>query len=214
MNYIYDVVLNFNDYKDVYDFYEWEKSDNYTYVEKIPIFVVNSFQMEEILFSRIKISNTLLSSISNKTILENGIISYSFLVTNREKVIGLKFNNNGELVEVSNLLLDEEDAVIEEVDDFDIDYLDYEIIDIVSNNLFLTRKDRFIRNYLLKEIDILYKNNNYDEINYLYYEIFNDNCSIHNKYKLLVNGIKNNYTEDYSKLYNTIKLSKKEILSN
>ena len=157
MNYIYDVVLNFNYYNDVYDFYEWKKEDELSYVEKIPVFVVNTFQMEEILFSRIRISNELLNSISNKTILENGILDYSFLVTNREKVIGLRFNNNGEVIEISNLLLDEEEAVIEEVSDFDISILDYVILDKYNNNLFLTRYDKYIRKYLLDEISNLYR---------------------------------------------------------
>lgn len=214
MNYVYDVVLNFNDYRDVYDFYEWDKNDSFIYIDKIPIFVVNTFQMEEILFSRIKISNELLSKIKNKTILENGIIQYSFLVTNREKVIGLKFNNSGELIEVSNLLLDEEEAVLEEICEFDMDYLEYEILDKCNNNLFFTRKDRYIRNCLLEEINNLYKNKHYDEISYLYYEIFKDNCSIKNKYKLLIDSITNNYKNTYSKLYDIILLSKQGILSN
>lgn len=210
MNYIYDVVLNFNDYKDVYDFYEWRKEDNLFYVEKIPIFVVNTFQMEEILFSRIRISNKLLESVRDKTILEKGVLDYCFLVTNRERVIGLRFNSSGELIESSYLLLDEEEAVMEEVNGFNMDYLEYEIIDKCDNNVFLTRKDKFIRNYLLEEIDNLYKNRSYDEINYLYYEIYNDNCSINNKYKVLINDIKNNYKSCFNKLYEIIELSKEK----
>ena len=214
MNYIYDVVLNFNDYRDVYDFYEWDRDDSFIYIEKIPIFVVNTFQMEDILFSRIKISNELLDKVKNKTILENGSILYSFLVTNRDKVIGLNFNNNGELIEVSNLLLDEEEAVLEEISEFDMDYLEYEVINKCNNVLFFTRKDRYIRNRLLEEINNLYKDKHYDEISYLYYEIFNDNCSIQSKYKLLIDSITNNYKNTYSKLYDIILLSKQGILSN
>ena len=214
MNYIYDVVLNFNDYRDVYDFYEWDRDDSFIYIEKIPIFVVNTFQMEDILFSRIKISNELLDKVKNKTILENGSILYSFLVTNRDKVIGLNFNNNGELIEVSNLLLDEEEAVLEEISEFDMDYLEYEVINKCNNVLFFTRKDRYIRNRLLEEINNLYKDKHYDEISYLYYEIFNDNCSIQSKYNLLIDSITNNYKNTYSKLYDIILLSKQGILSN
>ena len=166
MNYIYDVVLNFNDYKDVYDFYEWRKEDNLFYVEKIPIFVVNTFQMEEILFSRIRISNKLLESVRDKTILEKGVLDYCFLVTNRERVIGLRFNSSGELIESSYLLLDEEEAVMEEVNGFNMDYLEY--------------------------------------------EIYNDNCSINNKYKVLINDIKNNYKSCFNKLYEIIELSKEK----
>ena len=214
MNYIYDVVLNYNDYRDVYDFYEWEKEDKFTYIEKIPVFVVNTFQMEEILFSRIKISKELLNKIKDKTIYEKGSIPYSFLVTNREKVIGLRFNNNGELIEISNLLLDEEEAVLEEINEFDMEYLEYEVIDSINSNLFITRKNRYIRKCLLEEINYLYKNKYYDEISYLYFEIFNDKCDINNKYKLLIDSITNNYKDTYNKLYDIILLSKQGILSN
>ena len=40
MNYIYDIVLNFN--KEYYNFFEWNKRDNIVNVKKIPlIFVYN-----------------------------------------------------------------------------------------------------------------------------------------------------------------------------
>ena len=35
MNYIYDVITNFND--TYYDFYEWNKKDKLTHFKKIPI---------------------------------------------------------------------------------------------------------------------------------------------------------------------------------
>ena len=150
MNYVYDIVLNFFDYRNVYDFYEWEKEDNYFYIEKIPIFVINSIEMNEIMFSRIKISKELINKIKNNTIYDKGIIDYSFLITNREKVMALKFDSSGELIEMSNLLFDEEEMVIKEVSDFDIYCLDYTIISNNDNNNFLSRKEIYIKNYLLK----------------------------------------------------------------
>ena len=38
MNYIYDLVLNFK--SNFIEFYEWNKVDEFTYIEKIPIFRV------------------------------------------------------------------------------------------------------------------------------------------------------------------------------
>ena len=45
MNYIYDIVLNFN--KEYFYFYEWNKKDNIINIKKIPLFVVdnNTFNM-------------------------------------------------------------------------------------------------------------------------------------------------------------------------
>ena len=39
MNYIYDIYLNFN--KELYDFFDWNKSDKLTHIKMIPIFKVN-----------------------------------------------------------------------------------------------------------------------------------------------------------------------------
>ena len=40
MNYIYDIVLNFN--KEYYSFYEWNRKDNIINVKKIPLFLVDN----------------------------------------------------------------------------------------------------------------------------------------------------------------------------
>ena len=39
MNFIYDIVLNFN--KEYYYFFEWSKNDNIVNVKKIPLFLVS-----------------------------------------------------------------------------------------------------------------------------------------------------------------------------
>ena len=128
MNYIYDVVLNFFDLDNFFEFYEWDKNDNFIYIEKIPIFIINSMQMDEIINCRIKVDKEFLNSIYNKTFIENDNIPYCVLVTDLLKVVGLKFDSEGVLIEKSSLLLDEEDAVIEEVSDYDTYILEYEIV--------------------------------------------------------------------------------------
>ena len=40
MNYIYDVVLNFN--KEFYEYFEWKKKDNIINIKKIPVFNVSN----------------------------------------------------------------------------------------------------------------------------------------------------------------------------
>lgn len=210
MNYIYDIVLNFNSYSNCLEFYEWLKGDKLDYIEKIPIIKINSMQLEDILFKRIKINDNLLDKIYNKTITSTGVINYSLLVTDSNKVLGLKFNNKGLLVEKSNLLLDEEEAVLEEINDLDMEYFDYEVIEDNKEMLFLTRYERLIRESLLKELNNLYDNKMYDEIEYLYYEIFNENCSIQNKYKKLINNIRDNFNYKFISLYRVIELSIKK----
>ena len=208
MNYIYDVVLCFNKYNLNISFYEWNNDDSFTYIEKIPIYRITDIGMNEISNHLIKIDKDLLSNIYNKTYSRDGLINYSLLVTDMNRVVGLKFSEEGLLIEKSDLLIDEEDAVIEECTLLDLDIFNYELLDSYSDEMFLTRKEKYIKNSLIDELNYLYNNKKYDEINYLYYEVFNDTKSIHNKYIDLVNLIGSNKCID--ELFEVVKMIKEK----
>ena len=206
MKYIEDVVLNYSDIDNYYEFYEWMKEDEIITIKRIPIIKINSLQLDEILLNKIKVNNKLLVDICNKTLSNKGCIKYSVLVCDNSRVIGLKFNNSGVISHISSLLIDEEDDILEEMIDEEVVLFDYQIIGKINRNHFLTRYEKMIRNYLLDNINNLYKNKDYDEINYLYYELFNKEMNIDNQYKFLVNEIENNFNNKYNKLYEIIKL--------
>ncbi len=208
MNYIYDIILCFNKYNLNISFYEWNNNDSFTYIEKIPIYRITDIGMNEISNHLIKIDKDLLSNIYNKTYSRDGIINYSLLVTDMNRVVGLKFSEEGLLIEKSDLLIDEEDAVIEECTLLDLDIFNYELLDLYGDEMFLTRKEKYIKNSLIDELNYLYNNKKYDEINYLYYEVFNDTKSIHNKYIDLVNLIGSNKCID--ELFEVVKLTKEK----
>jgi len=208
MNYIYDVVLNFNE--EYIECYEWNKKDEYTYIDKIPIYVVNDTSMNDIFSNVIKINKSLLDEIYNKTYTNKNKIKYSLLVTDRNRVVGLMFNEAGLVIKRSSLLIDEEDVVIEESNLSTLDIFDYEIIKPIYNNYFLSRNEKHIKKSLLSEINYLYNNKIYDELNYLYYEIYNDNVSIRNKYNKLLDIIDNNNFDKLNYLYEIIKLTKEK----
>ena len=208
MNYIYDIVLCFNDYDLNINFYEWDSSDNFTYIEKIPIYRITDIGMNEISNHLIRINKSLLNLIKNKCVCKNGIINYSLLVTDMNRVVGLKFDKNGYLIEKSSLLIDEEDTVIEEASLLDLDIFSYELLDSYKEELFLTRKEKNIKNSLLSEINYLYDNKMFDEINYLYYEVFSETKSIHSKYLDLVRIInEGNYIDE---LFEVVKMTKEK----
>ena len=208
MNYIYDIVLCFNDYDLNINFYEWDSSDNFTYIEKIPIYRITDIGMNEISNHLIRINKSLLNLIKNKCVCKNGIINYSLLVTDMNRVVGLKFDKNGYLIEKSSLLIDEEDTVIEEASLLDLDIFSYELLDSYKEELFLTRKEKNIKNSLLSEINYLYDNKKFDEINYLYYEVFSETKSIHSKYLDLVRIInEGNYIDE---LFEVVKMTKEK----
>ena len=65
MNYIYDILLNFN--KKIYDIYEWEKNDIITHIRKIPLFIVEKKQLLEIVNNEVIFNQEKLKKIENKT---------------------------------------------------------------------------------------------------------------------------------------------------
>ena len=208
MNYIYDLVLNFSENERILEFYEWMKEDVLSTIAKIPIIRINRFQMNDILNNKISVTKTFLKKYENKTLLDDGsLLKFSFLVTDLSKVIALEFSSKGEVIRRSSLLLDEEEAIIEESLDYQEEELNYKIIRNYLKFDFLTRDERKIRSSLINELNYLYKNKKYDEINYLYEELFNKKISIHDKYKFLIDDSSNNYSSKYNKIYDIIKMT-------
>lgn len=208
MNYIYDLVLNFTDSDNLLEFYEWKKRDNLTTIQKMPIFKITRYQMDDILNNRIKISEEIYNRVKNKTIVVDGDnLKYSFLVTDLNRVVALDFSSDRVLKRSSCLLLDEEEDVIDECADYEVDDFNYEIICSYKKQLFLTREEKNIREKLLLELKSLYENKDYDEINYLYEELYTEKMSVRRKYLFLVDEITNNYDSKYNKLYDIIKLT-------
>lgn len=208
MNYIYDLVLNFTDSDNLLEFYEWKKRDNLTTIQKMPIFKITRYQMDDILNNRIKISEEIFNRVKNKTVIVDGDnLKYSFLVTDLNRVVALDFSSDRVLKRSSCLLLDEEEDVIDECADYEVDDFNYEIVCSYKKQLFLTREEKNIREKLLLELKNLYENKDYDEINYLYEELYTEKMSIRRKYLFLVDEITNNYDSKYNKLYDIIKLT-------
>lgn len=208
MNYIYDLVLNFTDSDNLLEFYEWKKRDNLTTIQKMPIFKITRYQMDDILNNRIKINEEIFNRVKNKTIVVDGDnLKYSFLVTDLNRVVALDFSSDRVLKRSSCLLLDEEEDVIDECADYEVDDFNYEIICSYKKQLFLTREEKNIREKLLLELKNLYENKDYDEINYLYEELYTEKMSVRRKYLFLVDEITNNYDSKYNKLYDIIKLT-------
>ncbi|MBQ6324049.1 MAG: hypothetical protein IJI22_04355 [Bacilli bacterium] len=201
--YIYDLVLNFSDIDSCFDFFEWDKEDKLVYVDKILAFKVNSKMIDDIINYRIIVSNSFLDTILNTTTTNLGKIKYSCLLGDNNKVFALEFSSSGEVVKRSSLLLDEEEIVIDEITSLDIYDISYSLLD--KNALeFLTRSEKVVRNYLLAEINNLYESKSYDEISYLYFEIFNSKTNIQVMYNTLIDGITNHFNDDYLRIYEIV----------
>lgn len=210
MNMIYDIVLNYAKIDEFYEFYEWEEKDFLTYIEKIPLVKINSKQMEEILSYKIQIPHEFLEKIKNMTYSSLGILPFSVLMTDGLRVIAFNFKDDGMVSEKSSLLIDEEEAVIEESMEFSKEEISYKKLEKYSENFLLTRKEKKMQKSLLKEIERLYKNHNYAEIHYLYQEYFSKKKTFKEEYQCLVENIKNHFEEKYETLYEIIQLAEEK----
>lgn len=202
MNYIYDILLNFND--NYFDFYDWNKSDNITEVKKIPIFKITSEDMYKIKNNYVIFDNEFKSKIKNKTeyfIGRSIKLMSAFLLTDGIDVIGIKLGNN---VLYSSLQIDEELDILEELN-IDNTNIKYDVVNKRQIDYFKTRyqieQEKVVKNKLK---DIL-KENNISKIKYIYYECFNKK---ENDIEIIKNNLKSVSNECLKKLDNILNSSK------
>lgn len=211
MNYIYDILVNFND-KEVYDFYEWDQSDNIEHLRKIPIFKVDFKTLKDFKEYNIVIDKTFLKNIKNKTeVFSNKLINYieySAIFTDSSDLVIMEFDNDGKNVLKSSMLLDELEDTLEESEMLEETKILYNKKNKISSNEFMTRNEKTVLNYIRKEINYLTKVKNYDKLKYLYFEWYNKKENDINKiisglHKILEIGFNSNHR----KLFDLIKFS-------
>ncbi|MDD2377621.1 MAG: hypothetical protein PHD10_01230 [Bacilli bacterium] len=172
MNYIYDILINFN--YNLYDFYDWNKEDNIINIKSMLIFKVNSDTLNKMSSNIIEVEEGFLNKIANKTEYFSrktiGKIKYACLFSDGIDVIALKFNNNGENIGSSKLIIEEELEILEIVDLIKIINLDFRIIKKREAISFKTRKEIKDKNEIVKEINDI---DDLEKLKYLYFECFN-----------------------------------------
>lgn len=205
MNFIYDIVLNFN--KSYYDFFEWNKKDSIINIKKIPLFLVDNDTFFSIKYNKVTVSNNFINNIKDKTFTYSRLkLGPSCLISNGKEVIGVLFNDNGLVIKKSSLLLDEEEEVLNEI----INYNIYKI-EIIKNKKRkidnINRIEKEKKDFLIKYIT---KEENSANLRYLYYDFFEkeeiDDIKIKN---LLLKEIKSNWNKKLDNFYDTVKIFSK-----
>lgn len=203
MNYIYDILLNFKD--ELYDFYDWNKSDNILHIRKIPIIKIATEDLLNIRNNEIKFDLNFLEKIRNKTEIFTSKniknLEYSFLLTDGSYIIAIL--RQDKKVKKSSLLVDEELDCLEEISGISISKIQYKIIKKEIRDELKTRKQNEMSLLLKKEINKI--KNEEEKLKYIFYECFNVKEECIDKIVLkLMNNI-----EDINiskKLYNFFKL--------
>ena len=206
MNFIYDIVLNFN--KDYYNFFEWNAKDNIINIKKIPLFIVSNEVFNNMKYDNVTVSKNFIDYINEKTYTFNKQkIGPSCLVSNSKEVIGLLFNDNGYLIKRSSLLLDEEEEVLNEIYNDTIFNIDIVSIKKNKHDIEINRIEKEKKKFLLKYIN---KETNTINLKYLYYDYFEkDEDNIEKLKNILIDEINSNWNFKFEKFYNTVKMFNK-----
>lgn len=170
MNYYYDVLLNFHE--DYYMFYEWDEFDNIDFVKKIPLFHIDSKELNQMISKIFKVELNFLNQIDNKTKLKNNkYLKYACIVSDGKNSLGLEFNKDGMIINKSSLIIDDELNINEFI--YSINKAKINYIIIKNQNIFKeVRQITKIKNILSKEVESMYKNKNHSKLKYIYLEWF------------------------------------------
>lgn len=170
MNYIYDIVLNFNE--NVYDFYEWNKGDNITHIRKIPLIKINSKDLYNIENNVVEFDEELLNKIKNKTELFSGKTVKNIdalILCDGTNTLSIKITHNKYLY--SKLIIEEEMEVLEVADRMKETNISYKILS-KKNICLKTRKEIEIDEYVKKTLNKLEKNHEEEKLRYIFFECF------------------------------------------
>ena len=145
MNYVYDIVLNFQ--KKFYDFFEWNENDDILHIRRIPLFSVNDNDYINIKNNLLVFDKEFQNKIFNKAERFKNIyvsnIAYACLISNKKEVLAIKLNKNGFLIARSSLLFDEADDIIRISKNLDFSTIGYRIIKIDCPNNFKRSRHSF-----------------------------------------------------------------------
>ena len=202
MNYIYDIILNFN--KLYYDFYEWKDNDNILNFRKIPLFRISDKDYMCYKYDDIRFDGKFLKIINGYSCLVNSNTEIvAFLVSNSKEVMGIKIDNNGNIMGRSSLLIDEEEEILDDVSGLNINRIDYSIIKKNDRNIFVPRIINDKRKYL---IDFFNNNSDINIYRYIYYDFYEREEKDIVKIKKKLFGIFNcKWNNECDKLYNSIR---------
>lgn len=211
MLYIYDILVNFMDGDRIYEFFEWDFKDVIEHIKKIPVIRVNDQTFLDFVQQDVRVDSSFLNSIKDKTCTYKEVIPYAVLISNQERCYALEFNQYGDVLFKSSLLIDEEEEVIECSRKLEETMISYTVVKENTFHTVFTRKEEIGRNLLLREISSTYQAKDYEKLNYLYEEAYGkDPLTIEEKYQRLLEDIENNFTSNLKKLIAIIQLSHKK----
>lgn len=209
MNYIYDILLNFQ--KNYYDFFEWNPEDEVVHIRKIPLFRVSNQDYKIFKNEIVRFSNELTLKVYNRTEKFKKVnvtfLNYVFLVSNGKEAMGLKLAKNGVITHKSSLMLDEEIEIADMAIDLKIVPMDYTSVSKEELNPFQTRSEKENSKYIINELTSLYNHKDDEKLRFLYLECFDKEEEDINKIFLKLQREITSHNDNYSKIFDFFKIT-------
>ena len=198
MNYIYDILVNFK--YPLMEFYDWNSDDDILNIKRIPLIKISSEDLNILKYNKFKLKD--ITNIKGNTkIFNDRKKNYtSVIYTDGCEAVAFNFDDKGVSISKSDLLLDEEADILNNSLSLNITNIEYKVLSNDSVDLYKTRNEVKITNYLIDEID---KIDDLDKLKYIYYECFNDYKEV-SKTKF-INIIKGKWDDKYYKIYDFFK---------
>lgn len=205
MNYIYDIVLNFQD--NYYQFFEWNRKDKIKNISKIVVYRVTDQDLYNLKYNQVTITGAFLTKLKEDNKKYKKIMC---LITNTKHTIGLLISTNGTIQKRSSLLFEEEEEVNIYSRTLPITTIDYqENIQIIPKNCLRVEVEK--KDILIEYLD---KTNDLPTLKYLYYEYFKKECEDINQIKkILLAELEKEWTKKQNNLYQIIHLLTNKKLS-
>jgi len=177
MDYFYDILINMNE-DDIYNFYEWENYDIIEYIKKIPLFRVSTKTLIDFYSNFVQINEEFLINLLDKTVTKNSklnkTIKYGCLLCDTKNVLVVEFNDCGEVISRSSLLLEDEANILEVIYNYKETNITY--VNLGNRNISQKlRQEKLIKRVIKLEFNTLIDDNNQAKLKYLYNEWFGYN---------------------------------------
>ena len=211
MNYYYNLTINNNLSK----FYEWTLEDNLIQIKKIPVFRLNENLLLNLIKYDGKVDSNFLKKIYNKTTYqEEGkikAISYMSLFTDTKFCLATTFDKEGNIVNRSYLLLEDELNVLEIGFSLKKEKLLFnKSSKITINNDF--KQEVLMKETIKKEINKLYQSKDNNKLIYYYLEWFNDYVdNIKEIYQKMCDELEKDSIFNLEKIYDLIIMVNKQL---
>ena len=203
MNYYYDFIISLD-----YDYHYFYELEDPIIVKKIPIIRISHSNYIEILRTKFKVDKEFLSIINNKSKFKKEIDSkYICIFTDNKNAFVVEFNNNGESINKSSLLLEDELNICELSYSNQVINLNYNIFNREDISIDTIQSIR-IKKYILLEIESCLNKKNYNKLKFIYLEWFNKmNNNIEDIVKDMHNKLNSFISDKEYEIYKLIKLS-------